>query len=151
MSTPKKEHGFANSVEHLARAQARGRPYPKVVSWARKNGYCLSGTSASLYSTRLATASATTAADAAAIAGDELIAKKGSVTRRRAGSHNHAHARGLEDGIGNGIPRRTARRRRRRRWAAAARGLLSCRGSAGSLLLLPLQVCIPMVYGVFSI
>lgn len=102
-----------------------------------------------MYSTRLATASATTAADAAAIAGDELIAKKGSVTRRRAGSHNHAHARGLEDGIGNGIPRRTARRRRRRRWAAA-RGLLSCRGSAGSLLL-PLQVCIPMVYGVFSI
>lgn len=85
MSTPKKEHGFANSVEHLARVQARGRPYPKVVSWARKNGYCLSGTSASLYSTRLATASATTAADAAAIAGDELIAKKRSVTRCRAG------------------------------------------------------------------
>jgi hypothetical protein len=38
-----------------------------------------------LYSTRLATASATTAADAAAIAGDELIAKKRSVTRCRAG------------------------------------------------------------------
>ena len=46
-----------------------------MVSWARKKGYALSGTSASLYSTRLATARATTAADAAAAAaGEEPIA-----------------------------------------------------------------------------
>lgn len=49
-----------------------------MVSWARKKGYALSGTSASLYRTRLATARATTAAEAAAAAtGDEPIAHTG--------------------------------------------------------------------------
>ena len=70
---------YISSNTRLASAwDSRGRrglwawlAYPKVVSWARKKGYALSGTSASLYSTRFATASDTTAADAAAVVTDD--------------------------------------------------------------------------------